>query len=73
MVKIINRVRQVCLNTVYNSGGSVRLHMIAWLLFLVCGIIYLAVSIRDSDLLMTIGSACFVVAVVIFLFPDRKS
>lgn len=73
LVKIINRVRQVCLNTVYNSGGSVRLHTIAWLLFLVCGIIYLAVSIRDGDLLMTIGSACFVVAVVIFLFPDRKS
>lgn len=71
MVKIINRVRQVCLNIIYNSGGSVRLHTIAWLLFLVCGIIYLVVSIRDGDLLMTIGSACFVVAVIIFLFPDR--
>ena len=71
LLKIINSVRQACLNTIYNSGGSVRLHTIAWLLFLVCGIIYLAASIRDHDLLMTIGSACFVVAVIIFLFPDR--
>ncbi|MDZ4133079.1 MAG: hypothetical protein U1E11_08065, partial [Dethiobacteria bacterium] len=60
------------LSIAQNSSGSVRLHTIAWLLFLVCGIIYLVASIRDGDLLMTIGSACFVVAVIIFLFPDRE-
>ncbi len=70
MVEIFNRVREAYLNIVNNSSGSVRLHTIAWLLFLVCGIIYLAASVRDGDLLMTIGSACFVVAVIIFLFPN---
>jgi uncharacterized membrane protein YhhN len=46
--------------------------MIAWLLFLVCGIIYIAAAIRDRDLLMIAGSACFIVAVMIFLLPDKK-
>ncbi len=41
----------------------------AWLLFLACGIIYLIASIRDRDLLMIAGSACFIVAVIIFLLP----
>jgi len=46
------------------------MHKIAWLLFLVCGIIYLAASVRDRDFLMAAGSACFVVAVILFLLPD---
>jgi predicted membrane channel-forming protein YqfA (hemolysin III family) len=72
LVKIINRARQACLSIAHNSSGSVRLHTIAWLLFLVCGIIYLVASIRDGDPLMIMGSACFVVAVILFLFPNRE-
>ncbi len=45
--------------------------MIAWLLFLVCGIIYLVASVRDGDILMTVGSVCFLVAVILFLLPDK--
>lgn len=48
-----------------------RLHTLAWLLFLVCGVIYIAASIRDGDPLMIAGSACFVIAVIIFLIPNR--
>lgn len=51
---------------------GLRLHVIAWLLFLLCGIIYLIASIRDQDPLMIAGSACFIVAVILFLFPDNK-
>lgn len=47
------------------------LHQIAWLLFLVCGIIYLAASLRDGDILMIAGSVCFLVAVIIFLLPEK--
>lgn len=48
-----------------------RLHIIAWILFLVCGLIYLLAGIRDGDILMIVGSICFAVAVMLFLFPDR--
>ena len=55
------------------SVGLKRVSMqrIAWLLFLVCGIIYLVGSVRDGDLLMTAGSVCFIVAVILFLLPDK--
>lgn len=49
--------------------GRQGLYTAAWLLFLVCGIIYLAAGIRDGDPLMIAGSLCFLVAVVIFLLP----
>ena len=49
----------------------VSMHQIAWLLFLVCGIIYLAASVRDGDLLMIAGSVCFLVAVILFLLPEK--
>ena len=48
------------------------MHLIAWLLFLVCGIIYLIASIRDRDPLMISGTICFIVAVVTFLLPIKK-
>jgi len=50
-----------------------RLHLIAWLLFLICGIFYLIAAIRDRDLLLIAGSVCFVVAVALFLCPDKGS
>lgn len=49
----------------------VSMHQVAWLLFLVCGIIYLAASVRDGDILMIAGSVCFLVAVILFLLPDK--
>lgn len=49
----------------------VSMHQVAWLLFLVCGIIYLAASVRDGDILMAAGSVCFLVAVILFLLPDK--
>lgn len=48
-----------------------RLHKVAWVLFLICGLIYLMAAIRDGDILMAAGSAFFAVAVILFLFPDR--
>jgi lipid-A-disaccharide synthase-like uncharacterized protein len=52
---------------------GIRLHTIAWLLFLICGLIYLVASLRDRDPLMIAGSACFVIAVILFLIPTKKS
>ena len=46
-----------------------QLHTAAWILFLVCGLFYLAAAIRDRDLLLIAGSVCFVVAVILFLVP----
>ncbi|MBW6462767.1 MAG: hypothetical protein SCJ94_05665 [Bacillota bacterium] len=51
---------------------KINLQKLAWLLFLVCGIIYLIASIRDRDILMIVGSACFVIAVMIFLLPGKE-
>ncbi len=50
---------------------GLRLHVIAWLFFLACGVIYLIASIRDNDPLMFAGSACFVIGVVLFLYPVK--
>ena len=54
------------------AGGRASLNTLAWVLFLVCGVIYTAAAIRDKDPLMIAGSVCFVVAVIIFLVPDKK-
>ena len=49
-----------------------RLHITGWLLFFLCGIIYLAASIRDRDPLMIAGTLFFVLGAAIFLFPGKK-
>ncbi len=54
------------------SSGRASLNVLAWVLFLICGIIYTVAAIRDKDPLMIAGSVCFVVAVIIFLLPDKK-
>jgi lipid-A-disaccharide synthase-like uncharacterized protein len=66
------RVRQRIVSFCTDSRNVARLHTIAWLLFLVCGVIYLAASVRDRDPLMIAGSVCFLLAVIIFLFPSNK-
>lgn len=50
-----------------------RLHLIAWLLFLACGIFYLIAAILDGDPLVIAGTICFVVAVIIFLVPIAQN
>ncbi|MFO8192148.1 MAG: hypothetical protein R6U08_05185 [Bacillota bacterium] len=55
-----------------SKKDSISLHLLAWLFFLICGIIYIAASIRDRDPLMIAGSICFIVAVILFLIPERK-
>lgn len=44
-----------------------------WVLFLVSAIIFVAVGIRDRDMLLVTGSAAFLAACVLFLwaFPRR--
>jgi lipid-A-disaccharide synthase-like uncharacterized protein len=50
-----------------------RLHLLAWILFLICGVFYLIAAIRDRDPLLIAGSVCFVVAVAIFLLPASQN
>jgi len=40
-----------------------------WVLFLVCAVVFTAVGVRDGDVLMTVGSAIFLTACVLFLLP----
>lgn len=44
-----------------------RMQLIAWVLFLLCGVIYLAAAIRDQDLLMIAGTVSFTLGVIVFL------
>ncbi len=46
-----------------------RLHIPAWILFLICGILYLVAAIRDRDPLYIAGGICFIIAVIIILLP----
>jgi hypothetical protein len=51
---------------------AAKMRLIAWLLFLLCSILFLAAGLRDRDWLMVGGSALFLVAVIIFLVvPER--
>lgn len=52
---------------------KINLQTLSWLLFLLCGFIYLVAAVRDGDGLMIAGTACFIVAVIIFLFPGHAS
>lgn len=40
-----------------------------WILFLLSAVVFVAVGIRDGDALMTLGSALFLAACVLFLVP----
>lgn len=40
-----------------------------WILFLLCAVVYVAVGVRNGDLLMTGGSVIFLTACVLFLVP----
>jgi len=51
---------------------KLRIQLIAWLLFLLCGIIYLAAAIRDRDPLMITGTLCFTLGVVVFLYSGKR-
>ena len=46
-----------------------KLHIIGWVLFIVCAFFFLASGIRDNDHLTLIGSLVFLVACVVFLVP----
>jgi hypothetical protein len=41
-----------------------------WILFLLCAVVFGAVGIRDGDALLTLGSALFFAAWVLFLVPS---
>ena len=46
-----------------------RFDLWGWILFLVCALLFGAAGLRDGDVLMTVGSAVFLVACVLFLLP----
>ncbi len=46
-----------------------RLDFWGWILFLVCALLFGAAGWRDGDVLITLGSALFLVACVLFLVP----
>jgi hypothetical protein len=50
-----------------------RRELWGWLLFLFCAVLFVAVAIRDGDVLIGIGSVAFLVACVLFLlaYPKR--
>lgn len=45
------------------------LHLIGWILFLICAVLFLAAGIRAADPLLIVGSVVFLVACVVFLIP----
>ncbi len=71
-MKILNHLALIKKKLFKNQAGTGKIGVLAWLLFLVCGIIYLIVSIRDRDPLMITGSICFVIAVILFLLPEGE-
>ena len=49
-----------------------RFDLWGWFLFLVCALLFGAAGLRDGDVLITVGSAVFLVACVLFLVPRLR-
>ncbi len=43
--------------------------IVGWILFLICAIIFLASGLKNDDILTIIGSAVFLIACFVFLYP----
>jgi predicted membrane channel-forming protein YqfA (hemolysin III family) len=50
-----------------------KLHLIGWVLFVVCALFFIASSIVNKDLLTFVGSLVFLVACIVFLIPLVQS
>lgn len=48
---------------------EVRFHVLGWLLFVVCALIFIAAGLRDGDILILTGSIVFLLACFAFLVP----
>jgi predicted membrane channel-forming protein YqfA (hemolysin III family) len=44
-------------------------HLIGWLLFLVCAVLFLVSGVNTGDGLLIAGSVVFLVACIVFLVP----
>jgi hypothetical protein len=43
--------------------------IVGWILFVICAIFFLASGLKNDDILTTIGSAAFLIACFVFLYP----
>jgi predicted membrane channel-forming protein YqfA (hemolysin III family) len=49
-----------------------KLHLLGWILFIVCALFYIASSLKNQDTLTFIGSIFFLVACIVFIIPLVK-
>lgn len=52
-----------------NANNDLIYHLIGWVLFIVCAVLYLAAGLRTGDVLTIVGSVVFLVACFVFLVP----
>ncbi len=43
--------------------------IVGWILFVICAIFFLASGLKNDDILTIIGSAAFLIACFVFLYP----
>jgi hypothetical protein len=48
-----------------------RLHTWGWILFLASSVAFLAIGIRDEDVISVVAAALFAAGCVLFLLPER--
>jgi len=46
-----------------------KFHLVGWVLFIICAILFILSGIQNDDLLTTVGSFIFLIACVVFLIP----
>lgn len=51
------------------SRRDAFLHLIGWLLFLACAVLFIVSGVRSGDMLLIAGSIVFLVACVVFIVP----
>jgi predicted membrane channel-forming protein YqfA (hemolysin III family) len=52
-----------------DKNQEAKLHLLGWILFIICAVLYTASSIRNHDILAIAASIHFLIGCVIFMIP----
>ena len=54
-------------------GQETKYHLVGWILFVICAIVFIASGVNNHDTLTFIGGVIFLIACVFFLIPLVRS
>jgi uncharacterized membrane protein YhaH (DUF805 family) len=61
--------REMTIMASNDTGKELRQQFWGWILFVLCGVFFMASSIRSRDMLTLAGTVVFLIACVVFMVP----